>query len=154
MKRVATLLFFSVLLPVTAAGPADFAHWRSSELKAYGKKLAPKINELKFAVEQIATYGNCALVVVHREGDGEAEVHENGADVFVVQDGEGTLVVGGKVVGARKTGEGEIRGASIEGGEKRPLGPGDIAHIPVNVPHQVLLPPGKQITYVIVKVPK
>jgi uncharacterized RmlC-like cupin family protein len=32
------------------------------------------------------------------------------------------------------------------------LGVGDVVHIPVKVPHQLLVEPGKQFTYFVVKV--
>jgi mannose-6-phosphate isomerase-like protein (cupin superfamily) len=154
MKQIAILVLSALLLAGSAAGPSGFVQWRSSELKAYAKKLSPKINEQKFAMDQLGVFGKHSVVIVHREGTGEAEVHENMADLFVVQQGAATLVVGGKVVGAKQTQPGEIRGKSIQGGEKRPLGPGDMAYIPANLPHQVQVPAGKQITYVIVKLEK
>ena len=45
-----------------------------------------------------------------------------------------------------------LRGASIEGGQKRKIGPGDFVSIPAGIPHQMLLEPGGQISYAIVKV--
>ena len=104
------------------------------------------------ATEQLGNFGKHSLMAAHRQGSGESEVHETVADIFIVQTGEATLVVGGKVVGGKTTAPGEIRGTAIQGGEKRKLGPGDIAHIPANTPHQVLLDSGKQFTYLIVKV--
>ena len=154
MRQIAVISFFALLVPMTAADPPGFVQWRSSELKAYAKKLAQKINEQKLALDQLGTFGKHAIVVVHREGNGEAEVHENLADLFVVQDGQGTLVVGGKVVSPKQTQPGEIRGPSIQGGETKPLAPGDMVYIPTNLPHQVQVPAGKQITYVIVKLEK
>jgi mannose-6-phosphate isomerase-like protein (cupin superfamily) len=36
--------------------------------------------------------------ISRREGDGSAEVHETQVDVWIVQDGEATLIVGGTIV--------------------------------------------------------
>jgi mannose-6-phosphate isomerase-like protein (cupin superfamily) len=91
-------------------------------------------------------------MVAHREGDGEAEVHQGQADVFVVQDGEATLVIGGEVEGGRTTAPGEIRAPSIKGGSKKPLAAGDVVHIPAKVAHQLLIAPGRKFTYFVVKV--
>ena len=52
--------------------------------------------------------------MAHREGSGEAELHETQADVFVVQSGEATLVIGGTVVDPKTTVPNEIRGPSIK----------------------------------------
>lgn len=134
------------------AAPAGFELWKASHLKGMEKSLAPKINAQKVATQQLGNYGNHSVMVAHRQGDGEAEWHETQHDVFIAQSGAATLVIGGKVVNGKTTAPGEIRGSSIEGGEKRPLGPGDIAHIPAKIPHQVLVENGKQFTYAIVKV--
>jgi mannose-6-phosphate isomerase-like protein (cupin superfamily) len=147
------ILVFALSLPLAAAEPAGFAYWSGAELKAYGKKLAPKMSPQKVATEQLGKWGNHSTMMAYREGDGEVEVHEKVADIFIVQAGEGILVVGGKVIGGKSTGPGEIRGKSIEGGVKKKLGPGDVCHIPANMPHQALLAPGaKSINYMIVKI--
>ncbi|MBI1897865.1 MAG: hypothetical protein HYS04_15245 [Acidobacteria bacterium] len=139
-------------LSAAAALAQNVDHWTASQLKAAEKTLAPKMNAQKIASQQLANYGNHSGMLVHREADGEAEVHETMADLFVVQTGEGTLVTGGEVVSPRKTGAGEIRGPSIKGGARKKIGPGDIVHIPARTPHQTLVPAGKQITYFILKV--
>ncbi len=153
MKKTTLVLILS--LPLVAADPAGVVHWPAAEMKAYGKKLAPKMTEQKVATEQLGKFGKHSAMVAYREASGEAEVHEAVADIFVVEAGEATLVVGGKVIGGKTTGPGEIRGKSIEGGVKKKLLPGDVVNIPANLPHQVLLAPGaKPFTYMIVKVEK
>jgi uncharacterized RmlC-like cupin family protein len=149
MKR---LLLIAGALALVAAEPAGFMHWRSAELKGYGAKLAPRMDAKKLAFEYVGKFGNHSLMVTHREGSGEAEVHETQADIFIVQEGAATLVYGGQVLEPKTTGPGEIRGPSIKGGEKTKLGPGDVVHIPVKVPHQLLLAPGAKFTYAIVKI--
>jgi mannose-6-phosphate isomerase-like protein (cupin superfamily) len=150
------LIFATALcLPLMAAEPVGFVHWPAAETKTYGKKLAPKMNELKVANESLGKFGKHYVQATYREGSGEAEVHETVADIFIVSAGEATVVVGGKVVGGKSTGPGEIRGKSIEGGVSKKLVAGDVCHIPANLPHQVLLAPGaKPFTYLIVKIEK
>jgi mannose-6-phosphate isomerase-like protein (cupin superfamily) len=151
--RSIIVLFIAALAALPAGSdPAGFALWKGSQLRGYGKKLAPKISAQKVASERLGAWDNHLVMVVHREGDGEAELHEKLTDIFVVQSGEATLVVGGTVVNGRTTAPGEIRGPSIQGGQKKPLAPGDIAHIPARIAHQVLVENGKQFTYAIVKV--
>jgi mannose-6-phosphate isomerase-like protein (cupin superfamily) len=82
-----------------------------------------------------------------REGDGCAEVHEMQMDVWIVQGGEATLIVGGTRVQPKTVKPHEIRGTSIQGGETKQLRPGNIVHIPVKVPHQLKIAPGKTFTY-------
>jgi mannose-6-phosphate isomerase-like protein (cupin superfamily) len=148
MKKLLSLL---ILVPLFAADPGIVV-WKASDLKAKDKELAGKMNDQHVASETLANFGNHSTMLAHREGDGEAELHEKMADVFVIQSGEATLILGGTVVGGHTTAPGEIRGASIAGGEKKALSAGDAVHIPARVPHQMLVASGKKIAYFVVKV--
>ena len=152
MKKTAMAVLLLAAVPLIAADPPGFVIWSGPELKGYGKKLAPKMNEKKVASERLASFGNHLAMIAHREADGEAELHETQADIFVVQGGAATLVVGGEMVDGKTTAPGEVRGPSIKGGERKTLGPGDIVHIPAKVPHQLLVPAGKEFTYFVIKV--
>ena len=153
MKRtIALAVGLVAAVTLGAADPEGFVIWPAAELKNYGKKLAPKMNAGKVASETLSNWGNHLAMIAHREGDGEAELHEKQADVFFVQSGEATLVIGGEVQGGRSTAPGELRGPSIKGGGKRPLAAGDVAHIPARVAHQLLIAPGKHFTYFVIKV--
>ena len=156
-KRVAPALALVGALSIGAAGfaesdPAGFVHWPASHLKGYARKLAPKINAQKVASERIGEFGNHWMEIAHRQGDGEAELHEAQADVFVVQSGEATLVVGGEMVAARTTAAGQLRGPGIKGGVRKRLAQGDVVHIPPRTPHQLLVENGKQFNYFVVKI--
>jgi len=74
-------------------------------------------------------------VVTQRRDGGMAEYHEHTGHVFIMYDGEGTLVVGGTIVGGKTTAPGQIRGASIEGGESYHVSKGDVITIPAKTPH-------------------
>jgi len=152
MHKWILLIAASAAALAFAADPAGFHIWKSGDLKGYEKSLAPKIDANKVATQQLGTYGNHSTMVAHREGDGLAELHEKNNDLFVAQTGEATLVIGGKMPGAKTTAPGEMRSSSIEGGSKQKLGPGDIVHIPAGVPHQLLVEKGKQFTYFTLKV--
>jgi mannose-6-phosphate isomerase-like protein (cupin superfamily) len=153
MKKTAlAALMVAVVAPLMAAEPTGVVVWSGSELKGYGKKLAPKINEGKVASERLATFPNHFAMIAHREGDGEAELHEKQADLFVVASGEATLVFGGEVVSPKTTAPNEVRGPSIKAGERKALAAGDVVHIPARIPHRLLVPAGKEFTYFVMKV--
>jgi len=152
MKCFAFVFLLATLVPLRAADPPGVVHLSNDTLKAFQKSLAPKIDAHKVATERLGNFGNHSLMVVHREGDGEAEVHETQADIFIIQTGEATVAVGGSVLEGKTTAPGEIRGRAIQGGERKNLSAGDMVHIPANVPHQVLVAKGKHLTYVIVKI--
>jgi mannose-6-phosphate isomerase-like protein (cupin superfamily) len=148
------LMFGPMLAGMLAAGaPAGFAHWSKATLQDYQEKLAAKLDpKTKSASERLDTFDNHFFMIAHREGDGEAELHEGQADVFVVESGAATLVVGGEIVGARTSSPGEVRGTSIQGGERVKLGVGDVVHIAARTPHQLLIEPGGKFTYFVMKV--
>jgi mannose-6-phosphate isomerase-like protein (cupin superfamily) len=151
MKPLAlALLLAGFALP--AGDPPGFYLWKSAELKGFGKTLAPKINDKKFAAQALGSYANYTFNVAHREGSGEAEYHATQADVFVVQSGEATLIVGGELVDGKTTAPNEMRAASILGGTERKLAAGDVVTIPAKVAHQLKLDAGKEFTYFYVKV--
>jgi mannose-6-phosphate isomerase-like protein (cupin superfamily) len=140
-------------LPMVAQAPKGIMVWKSADLKAYAATLAPKVDAHHVASQALADFGTHNVMIAHREGSGEAEWHDNAADFMVVQSGACSLILGGTIVGGHSTGPGETRGASIEGGQTYPLAPGDIVNIPAKTPHQMILPPGGQVTYFVVKVP-
>jgi mannose-6-phosphate isomerase-like protein (cupin superfamily) len=142
------LLLILLTLPLFGADPEGFAMWTNSELKT--RASAAKLDEHKVGLDRVATWGNHALLVIRREGDGEAEVHDTQVDVIVVTSGEGTLIVGGTMVEPHTTAPGEIRAKSIQGGVSKKMAPGDVFHIPAKVPHQMLVP--KLLTFEVVKV--
>jgi mannose-6-phosphate isomerase-like protein (cupin superfamily) len=132
------LLTIFAAIPLFAADPNGFAAFTSADIQARAK--AAKLDEHKAGADRAANWGNHSLLIVRREGDGEAEVHENQVDVITVVSGEGTLVVGGTAVDTHPTGPGEIRGKSIDGGTSHKMAPGDVFHIPAKIPHQMLVP--------------
>ena len=126
--------------------------WSSTDLKSYAAKLDPKVNEEHFALERLGDFGNHYVLMVHRKGNGPAEIHDSQTDFYVVQAGSGTLHLGGKVVNAKTVEPGEVRGSSIEGGKTVKLSVGDTVNIPPKTPHQIVVSKGESITYMIVKV--
>jgi len=135
MKRILPIACLTLPL-LFAADPAGFVLWPQGK--------PPGGKGTKFE--------NHALSVSHRDKSGGAEVHEKQTDIFVVQNGEADIVVGGEVVDAKTDSPGEIRGASIQNGVRKHISAGDVVHIPAKMPHQFFLEPGKQITYFVVKV--
>jgi len=133
-----------------AADPEGFAMYKASDIQARAK--AAKLDAHKAGADRVANWGNHSLLLVRREGDGEAELHETQVDVITVVSGEGTLVVGGTMVDGKTTAPNEMRAVSISGGTEKKIAAGDVVTIPAKVAHQVKLDPGKQFTYFVVKV--
>jgi mannose-6-phosphate isomerase-like protein (cupin superfamily) len=151
MKLIIVALLGAVFA-FPAGDPQGFFFWKSADLKAFSKSLSPKMDAKKFATQRLGENGNHFYLMVHREGTADAELHETQADVIIVQTGEGTLVYGGQMVDGKTTAPNEIRGPGISGGSEKPLLPGDVVEMPAKVPHWVKVAPGKQLTYLVVKV--
>lgn len=105
-----------------------------------------------FAVEQLADFPNDIFLFVHREADGQVEWHETQVDVFFVQSGSASLLLGGKMINAETVGPHEKRNGSIEGGVRVKLSAGDVVRIPPRIPHQLLLDGSHEFNYFVVKV--
>jgi mannose-6-phosphate isomerase-like protein (cupin superfamily) len=90
---------------------------------------------------------NGLIVLAQRRAAGEVELHENTNHVFIIVEGEATFVTGGTMVGAKNTAPGQIRAASVEGGQTYHLTKGDVITIPAKTPHWFKEVPTKTIAY-------
>jgi mannose-6-phosphate isomerase-like protein (cupin superfamily) len=117
------------------AAAAD--HWTRPillERAAYLAKLA-KYGEGSGS-ETIKEYPQHCVMLSFRSRDSEAEMDENFAHIFVVVDGNATLVCGGAT-------DGEIR---------YQLRAGDVVHVPAGQPHQLLVRGEHRITCLVLKI--
>lgn len=145
-------VLLSLFLVVSSLFAADAEVWQSPKLKSYAIEMAPHLNEQHYALERLGDFDSHYVLMVHREGDGPAEVHDGQTDFYVVQAGSGTLHIGGSVVDGKTTDPGEIRGKSLKGAKTRKIAAGDVVNIPAKLPHQITVGDGETITYLIVKI--
>ena len=139
--------------PQPAAAPPSFALWKSGDLEKHDAELSKHVGADHSSRETLADYKSHRFRMLYRDADGNPEQHDTIIDIVYVKSGEGTLVLGGTMAGRRTTGPGESVGTRLDGGERHPLGAGDIVHIPAGIPHSFLVPTGKHITYVLLKIP-
>jgi len=150
--KLMPVLFSTAALAGMAAVPAGYSHWTKEQMDEHARGLPAKMGKVKVATEALGGWGNHSMSLVHREGSGEAELHETQSDIMFIRGGEAAIIIGGTIPNARHTTAHEVRGASIEGGEKQALHPGDALHIPPRTPHQMILEPGQRLDYYAVKV--
>jgi mannose-6-phosphate isomerase-like protein (cupin superfamily) len=156
MKTTAALIAASAFvlgMPVRAADPPGFALWSAATLKQHDAELATHVGADHSSRETLADYGDHRFRMLYRDADGNPEQHDAIVDIVYVQSGEGTLVMGGTMLGRRGTTAGEWVGTRLDGGDRHALGAGDVVHIPAGIPHSFLVPGGKHITYVLLKIP-
>src|SRR5947199_10281421 len=147
------LSIWAILLSVAAcvyAADAKVDIYTSKELKGVAEKISKKGGS--FGSEELNRWGNHYTMLAHREQTGSSEVHQHEADIFVVEEGEASILTGGTLVNSKTEKAGELRGSSIAGGERHTLSTGDIIHIPAGVPHQLLVDKGKPFTYFVIRV--
>jgi mannose-6-phosphate isomerase-like protein (cupin superfamily) len=150
--RVLLVVLLVSAISVRASEPSGFALWKASTVKQSREELSGKIDAQKFAWQELGTYENHLIGISHREGDGTAELHETQTDIMIVDEGNATLIVGGTIVAPKTVKPHEVRGTAIEGGETKEIGPGDVIHIPSNIPHQLKIAAGTRFTYLVIKV--
>lgn len=134
--------------------PAGVEQWTPASLKHFESKMHTdaSTDPHHFAVELLADFPHDSAMLVHRESDGQAEWHETQVDVFLVQSGSATLLIGGTLVNGETVGPHEKRNGTIQGGVRRKLSAGDVVRIPPRVPHQVLLDGAPEFNYFVIKV--
>ena len=134
--------------------PDGFQQWTAASLKEIDQtlKIETGASAHHVAVRRLADFPQDTFMLSRREADGVVEWHENQADVFFVQSGSATLLVGGTMVGGETTEPHEKRNGTIQGGVRRKLSAGDVVRIPPHVPHQILLDGSPEFTYFVIKV--
>jgi mannose-6-phosphate isomerase-like protein (cupin superfamily) len=150
VSSAALLLGCAALLP--AADPPQFTFWSSAQQDELKKKLMTKLDESKGANETFVTAESYSGMMFYREGSApQGEIHQKRSDFGWVRDGEGAVMVGGKLIDGKVTAPDEVRG-TLEGGTKRQLSTGDIFYLPANLPHQFLIEPGKHLNIEMLKI--
>ncbi len=92
------------------------------------------------------------VVLANRRTAGEVEYHEHTNHVFVLVEGEATLVVGGTMVQPKRTASDQMRAPSVEGGTTYHLSKGDVITIPAKTPHWFKEVPTKTVAYYAVNI--
>jgi len=153
MKRIGLILLLFATFAVAAGDSSEAAHWTLAEMKAFENKLS---QDPKTATDNpmLAILNFTKGHSVRRTSFGKsgiAEIHENGADVFCMLTGEAEFIVGGEIVDPTTTNPGEIRGPRISGGITKKVVTGDMIIIPPGTAHQIMVAPGKRISFMVAK---
>jgi len=122
--------------------PEDLTVWKS---------VVSHIAETQLPWQTLQHYDDHLIAVSYLRDDGAAELHQSQIEIWTVQSGEATLVVGGAILKPESIGPYEIRGTSISGGSETQLRQGDIVQIRANVPHQLKIAAGKNLIYTTIR---
>ena len=135
--RAIVVILIALVTPVLAA---DVTYFPAEKVSA------------AFAKGAVLFDGDGQNYMVHasrRDGAGQAEVHVKDTDIIYMLDGSTTFVTGGTVVGGKTTAPDEIRGTSVEHGDTRRLGKGDVIIVPNGTPHWFKDVDGPVLYYVV-----
>ena len=149
MRTVLVLAAVAALLPLYAADPKTAVFWSAAKTKEMAREAKSKMT----AEAGMGTSRQMdSMFMVHREKTSQAEAHVTGADYIICNEGEGIILVGGKMVDPQTIRPGELRADVLEGGTPYPMKAGDTLYVPKNVPHRFVVDPGKHIVYTVVKI--
>lgn len=141
--------FVAALVSLHAADPTTPIHWSAAKTKELAQQAKAAFNkETGMGVTRMMD----SAFMVHREKTSQAEAHAKEADYLIVNDGAGTILIGGKIINSQSTRAGEIRGDSIQGGTPYPVKAGDTLYVPKAMPHQFQVTPGHYMVYTVVKI--
>ncbi|HZS51888.1 MAG TPA: hypothetical protein VFA54_13560 [Bryobacterales bacterium] len=166
LSRCVWILVF-LLAAASAQDPAQnvpklsgFTYWPAAKLKSYPSVLKAKeptvrgATKTMMAAERLGDHGGYSFMEERRDVDGVPEIHAHLDDIFIVQDGEATLLYGGRIEGGEELRPGETRGGRIVGGTMQKVAAGDMAVIPAGMPHQTIVSKGKSYTFMVIKIEK
>jgi hypothetical protein len=120
---------------------------KAERLKLLGDSLAPGSKSVA-----LGSGSNFTYTIWHRDTSGGLERHEGWTDILLIQSGSATILSGGVQEGASESSPGEWRGGTARGATRQVIRTGDVVTTAAGTPHQMLLAPGEQITYVVFKV--
>jgi mannose-6-phosphate isomerase-like protein (cupin superfamily) len=92
------------------------------------------------------------VVLAQRREAGLVEYHDHTNHVFIMVEGEATMVGGGTMVEPRRTAPDQMRAPSLEGGTTYHLSKGDVITIPAKTPHWFKEVPTKTVAYYAVNI--
>ena len=135
-----------------APSPEGYVLWQSSHVDSVADRLERELGDQDMVWETVGNYEGHSVYLVLRGRTSRAELHETESDVQIGVRGNAVHVVGGELVDAESLPRKQQRGTSIRGGLQQTLGPGDIMHIPLGTPHQLIIDSTEPYMYLLIKI--
>lgn len=151
MKLISLAMMAVLAIPCYALQGSKAEVFSSKDVASQLSALAQKAKASGSSGATLCDYQSHAIKLSVRTGSGGAEVHAHYDDIFVVTEGQATLVTGGTVLDAKSNPDGETMGSKIQNGNSQTIAKGDIVHIPAGTPHQLLLH-GDVFSAIVIKV--
>jgi len=87
-----------------------------------------------------------------RRGTGQVEYHDHTNHIFIIVDGEVTILVGGTMVDPKRTAPDQMRADDVQGATTYHLTKGDVLAIPAKTPHWFKEIPTQTVVYYAVNI--
>ncbi len=117
------------------------------------KAKAERKGDAPLTAEPIVQLAPYKAQLEYRPATAPAALHHKDAELFVVLQGTGNILTGGKLVNPKDVNPANQSGTSIEGGDSHTVVKGDVLIVPPNTPHQVIPGGGAPIVVMTMHVP-
>ncbi len=117
------------------------------------KAKADRKGDAPLVAEPILLLAPYKAQLEYRPAKAPAALHEKDAELFVVLQGTGDIVTGGKLVEEKRVNANNLSGSSIADGHSQTVAKGDMLIVPPNTPHQVIPGGGAPIVLMTMHVP-
>jgi mannose-6-phosphate isomerase-like protein (cupin superfamily) len=117
------------------------------------KAKADRKNDAPLVAEPILQLAPYKAQLEYRPLKAPAAVHEKDAELFVVLQGTGDIITGGKLVDEKRVNAANLTGPDIADGQTHHVVKGDVLIVPNNTPHQVVPTGGAPIVVMTMHVP-
>ena len=156
-RLFALTLLAAVAVPAIAqaAEPAPTRMFMNNKeiMGLIDKAKADRKGDAPMVAEPILLLAPYKAQLEYRPLKAPAALHEKDAELFVVLQGAGDIIVGGKLVNEKRVNAANLTGTDIADGQTRHVVKGDTLIVPNNTPHQVVPTGGAPIVLMTVHVP-
>jgi mannose-6-phosphate isomerase-like protein (cupin superfamily) len=157
-NRILALTFFAALgVPVISQSaepvPTQMFMNHKEIMSLIDKAKADRKGDAPLVAEPILLMAPYRAQLEYRPRTAPAALHEKDAELFVVLQGAGDIVTGGKLVDEKRVNANNLTCSSITGGNSKSVVVGDMLIVPANTPHQVIPTGGAPIVLMTMHVP-
>jgi mannose-6-phosphate isomerase-like protein (cupin superfamily) len=138
----------------TAAPPTQMFMSKQQIMALIEKAKADRKGDAPMVPEPILLMAPYRAQLEYRPATAPAASHDKDAELFVVLQGTGSIVTGGKLVDEKRVNANNSSGSSIAGGTSQAVAAGDVLIVPATVPHQVIPGGGEPIVVMTMHVPQ
>jgi mannose-6-phosphate isomerase-like protein (cupin superfamily) len=150
----ATFASAAITSSALAQQPATTQYMSEKDVMALIEKAkADRKGDAPLVPEPILVLAPYKAQLEYRPLKAPAAVHEKDAELFVVLQGTGDIITGGKLVNEKRVNANNLSGSDIADGQTHHVVKGDTLIVPNNTPHQVIPTGGAPIVVMTMHVP-